>query len=170
MQAEQGSAHRDHQRPQHKAAVAAHRKDAQPHALVRTGNAVGVARALGMEKGGPHAADHEAEKDGPVIFQIAGKAHAQPCQQNAQRHKPRATAPVSHEAEEGLHNGRDHGIGKHESAGRLIVEAVHGRQIRQKRRQGTAVYVARHVPHRDDKKFPELHGFPPSRQIGNEHT
>ena len=31
-----------------------------------------------------------------LVDVVPGKAHAQPCQQNAQRHKPRAAAPVSH--------------------------------------------------------------------------
>ena len=157
VQARHGGGPGHQQRPHHKAAVAAHGKDAHARALAIAGDEVGIAGPLGMEQGAAHAAEHEREEDGPVTVQEAHQAQAAARQQHGQRHEPGTGVFVGQIAEHGLHQGRGGRIGEHQGARGLIVEAVGRGQIGHQRGQGAAVEVAAEVPQGNEQYLVKVH-------------
>ena len=145
------------QRADDKTAVAAHGKDAQTHALVITGNKVGITRAFGMEDGPADAAEHERGEDGPVGVKKADGRQPEAGQQDAQRNEPAAREFVGYKSENRLNDGGHGRIGKGQRAAGLIIEIVGGCQIRKQGRQGPAVDVAGEMSQRYQKNFFELH-------------
>ena len=145
------------QRADDKTAVAAHGKDAQTHALVITGNKVGITRAFGMEDGPADAAEHERGEDGPVGVKKADRRQPEAGQQDAQRNEPAAREFVGYKSENRLNDGGHGRIGKGQRAAGLIIEIVGGCQIRKQGRQGPAVDVAGEMSQRYQKNFFELH-------------
>ena len=101
-QAEYAQNARGQQRPQHKTAVAADGKDAQPRPLLLTRNLIGEERAFGMKQGRAHAAYGNGQKNGPVAGHKAHQGKTAAGQQHAQRDEPGLGKPVGQQSEHRL--------------------------------------------------------------------
>ena len=107
-----------------------------------------------MEHRDAEAADHGAEHDGGQAVEASDAEEAQTCEEDAERHEPRARLAVAEDAEKRLHDGREDVEAEDDHGHLRIGEAVVHHEEGQDRVDGALVDVGRQVPaHEDEAQF-----------------